>query len=220
MALQNSINAPNTQYNIIVGDGTSFGLIAPSSTTGDLYISNGPSANPSFQTASYTLGDMEFLEVQTASSSSELELTAFSSYSNYLILIEGIVPATAGDSLCMEISDDGGTSYATSNYQSGLNYSAINSNTITNLNSTSYIPLTSALSTSSSVCGFLTLYNVNAAVEFSMNAKTNWIDNASSTKYFGANCAYNSLTNVDAIRIYCSTSNIVSGSAFLYGIKN
>lgn len=49
MAIGNSVNAANTNHNLIVGSGAIYNAIAPSSTSGYALLSNGSSANPSFQ---------------------------------------------------------------------------------------------------------------------------------------------------------------------------
>lgn len=56
MATNNSANATNTQYNLIVGTGSAYTSIAPSATTGVPVVSNGSSANPSFGTANVAGG--------------------------------------------------------------------------------------------------------------------------------------------------------------------
>lgn len=50
MALNNSMNAPATQYNLIVGTGAGYSAIAPSSTSGIALVSAGDSANPQYST--------------------------------------------------------------------------------------------------------------------------------------------------------------------------
>lgn len=51
MATNNSINAQNAQYNLIVGTGNAYTNIAPSVTSGVPLISQGASANPTYGTA-------------------------------------------------------------------------------------------------------------------------------------------------------------------------
>lgn len=51
MATNNSINAQNAQYNLIVGTGSAYTNIAPSVTSGVPLISQGASANPTYGTA-------------------------------------------------------------------------------------------------------------------------------------------------------------------------
>ena len=50
MVSNNSINAQNAQYNLIVGTGSAYTNIAPNATAGVPLVSNGSSANPSFET--------------------------------------------------------------------------------------------------------------------------------------------------------------------------
>lgn len=50
MALNNSMNAPATLYNLIVGNGAGYAAIAPSATTGIALVSAGAAANPQYST--------------------------------------------------------------------------------------------------------------------------------------------------------------------------
>lgn len=56
MVSNNSINAQNAQYNLIVGTGSAYTNIAPNATAGVPLVSNGSSANPSFGTANVAGG--------------------------------------------------------------------------------------------------------------------------------------------------------------------
>lgn len=51
MVTNNSANAANAQYNLIVGTGSAYTNLAPSATTGIPLVSQGASSNPAFTTA-------------------------------------------------------------------------------------------------------------------------------------------------------------------------
>lgn len=50
MALNNSMNAPATEFNLIVGTGSGYAAIAPSATVGAALVSAGAAANPQYGT--------------------------------------------------------------------------------------------------------------------------------------------------------------------------
>lgn len=51
MVTNNSANAPNSQYNLIVGTGSAYQNIAPSATSGIPLVSQGAASNPAYTTA-------------------------------------------------------------------------------------------------------------------------------------------------------------------------
>lgn len=51
MVTNNSANAPNSQYNLIVGTGSAYQNIAPSATSGIPLVSQGAASNPGYSTA-------------------------------------------------------------------------------------------------------------------------------------------------------------------------
>ena len=51
MVTNNSANAPNSQYNLIVGTGSAYQNIAPSATSGIPLVSQGAASNPAYSTA-------------------------------------------------------------------------------------------------------------------------------------------------------------------------
>lgn len=56
MVTNNSSNAANAQYNLIVGTGSAYTNVAPSATAGVPLVSKGASANPAFDTAAVAGG--------------------------------------------------------------------------------------------------------------------------------------------------------------------
>jgi hypothetical protein len=110
-----------TAYAVICGGTTSTGAeqsIASVGTSGQVLTSNGAGALPTFQTpAGGGGGGLVFISTQTASASSSLSFTSglSSTYTTYMIIIQGLY-TSATTTIKMTCSNDGGSTYFNSYY--------------------------------------------------------------------------------------------------------
>lgn len=115
-------------HGLVVGNGASAVNVTGAGTAGQALISNGASADPTFQTGAFVL-----LNTLTASSSASLaDTTSFTaSYTRYFIVLEGIIPATGAVNAQLRVNSGGvkSTSYLSSD------------------GATTFVPLTLAAST-------------------------------------------------------------------------
>jgi hypothetical protein len=96
--------------------------------SGQVLTSNGNGVLPTFKTNA-TSGSLVFLDSQNGTNVSGVEFTTgiSSTYDNYLLLTKADIPAAASwvNSLIIQISDDGGATYKTSNYVTPSNGSVL-----------------------------------------------------------------------------------------------
>lgn len=109
--------------NAVVGDSGSGGTkgLVPAPGAGDAAAGKFLKADGTFAVPPGTSGGgWVFLEEHVASASSQLDFTTWysSTYDEYIVEIIGLVPGTAGTSVSVRLSTDGGSSY-----DSGTNYS-------------------------------------------------------------------------------------------------
>ncbi len=91
------------------------------STSGFVLTSNGSSALPSFQAAASAGTSLSLIQTQDVSAATTLVFTTGinnTTYTNYLITVCNLVIGTASD-LLMEVSDDGGGTWKSTDYLSG-----------------------------------------------------------------------------------------------------
>ncbi|TAL08332.1 MAG: hypothetical protein EPO02_13195 [Nitrospirae bacterium] len=186
------------------------------STSGYVLTSTGSSSLPTFQAS----GGWDLLSTQTASSSASLSFNSLivSSFVSYILFFQAI-PATAGDTLNLTISNDNGVTYVTTGYQSGISSTPYDSATISNINTTSTTYLSAATSTTNGCFGVAYLSIPTNGAGFVCTGNTCFYANASS-KISTANInAENTSTTMNAFKVSMSSGNISSGTFSLYGVS-
>lgn len=212
----NTINASSSQYGVLSKSASGFTTISPSMTSGYALSSNGLSSESSFN--AMALGkSLVPLETQTASSSASLVFDNIETgYPIYFISWENIVVSTPTASLYMQVSDDNGSTYSSSN-NVGLNYFFYSSSTYTNVLSTSQIALSTGISEDAGANGYCYLFNIHTANNFNMIGQCVWFNSDGNTSlgFIGGNVG---TSEIDSFRIYASTGNLTSGIFSLYGV--
>ncbi|MES2409042.1 MAG: hypothetical protein V4509_01935 [Patescibacteria group bacterium] len=220
MAFSNAVNATQegVQYISSVGVWQGSGGTA----AGNVLTSNGPGVRPTFQTAGGGVGKWVLLQsTVTTGSQTAINFTSVISnaYQKYVLLLTFIRENGGTGILVMETSSDNGSTYFTTGYSAGTNYNDFNSNTITNVNSTSNmlaIPATSG--TSGQV--WITNDNIGAA----MYLTSNLVINGGSNLPILANGIGQSLpgNTINAFRLRWNDGGVFaafeSGTVSLYGI--
>lgn len=207
-----------TAYSVICGGTTSTGALQNVSGVGtatQVLTSNGAGALPSWQAA--PAGKLVLISSQTASNSANLVFNNLGGYQNYLLVMNGFQPITNGANLRLVVSQNNGSTYVTSGYGSGLNYSAYNSASLSNANSTADFIISGSTSNGGNYCGTLTLYNFNLATFVTVSGNGSWNDTNLATVGFGT-IGGSGTTGVTAFKLQYSTGNINSGIATLYAL--
>lgn len=233
MATNNAINTTNpisvssggtgiastTAYSVICGGTTStapFQNVSGVGTSGQVLVSNGAAALPTWQTAA--VGSWVFLATHTASSSANLTFTSseLTGYTQYVFLFANVANASGTTVLNMDWSTNNGSGYLNSGFLSGLNSNAFNSNTLANVNSTTTNPLTPSITnTDVEITGALfCAFPASAPATF-----TGQLFSIDTTSVF-INCfgANSGTTTINNVRFSYSSGNISAGSISLYGI--
>ena len=170
------------------------------------------------------------LESHTASSSATLNFTSClsSTYDEYDIIWDGIVPATDAANLELLFSTNGGSSYATSGYSTlflyfypgnTANYGLPTGGTA----STTAVLLDQTSSTASNggASGSLRIFGVNGSSNKMLRGQSVHYQSSTST-FVSLDIAgtYNSSSVVNAFQLKFDSGNIASGTVRCYGISH
>jgi hypothetical protein len=208
----NGCNYSPTQYATQVGGASGTLTSLAIGSANQLLISNGASANPTFQTNTncWTL-----LSTQNPSNAATVDFTSLisSTYINYVLVIDNLVSGAVSPILEMVISTDNGAHWLGASYLSGAWYVPYNSASFgTNNNTTSCFYLESTTNSAYTNSGVVWLYGFGVsgypAIEAQWQMGNNW---SWATGFNGALGTYN------AIRLHMG--NISSGTFSLYGVS-
>jgi len=196
-----------TQYGVILGGGSTSALsvVAPG-TLGYALISNGAAA-PSWQAAT----NLILISSQVASSSTSLVFSLNSTYNNYLIVYRDLAFSVGSAYLLLQLSVDAGGTFISTGYSSGMNWTAWNSTSMTNVNSSSGMVI--ALEIAAVQGGSIWLCNCE---ENSYPIVTGTMSSINAMSLIGG--GYSSATvTCNAFQLVPSSGNF-SGTISLYGL--
>lgn len=204
-------SAPNT---------TAFSAVG---TSGQYLQSNGTGA-PTWATPS--TGAMTLISTQTASSSASISWTGLTGYNHYLLLLDGIAPATGGAIFYLRVGTGSGPTYITSGYQTNSLVGVGNGNPYNYAGSSVGLIVTDAwnsgIKSGSYISGSITLNNMTNSKLAAAAGVLTYQDDSNGLFNLGiVNGQSTGNTTVKtAIQILYSTGNIASGTASLYGISS
>tara|TARA_R100000329_G_C7613061_1_gene217618 strand:+ start:1226 stop:1816 length:591 start_codon:yes stop_codon:yes gene_type:complete len=172
-----------------------------------------------------TPGELQLIETQTASGVSSVNFTNIQGnvYDVHFITCNDIDSSTDNEELQVRFSNDGGSSYESSNYKRARNYgNASGSFGDAYSDSTDAIDISNAIGNGANEKGnaYCYLYNLNNPVQYSYVTFHSSVQNNSNvlTMAFGAG-VYTQQETVDAIQILLDNSSNISGTISLYGIR-
>lgn len=184
--------------------------------------SNGAGAEPTFQLG----GSWKLLGSVTASNSANVTITNIpATWETLVIRFESFVPQTASSTLKMLISNNNGSTYATTGY-----FSTVHALGRTSINYTSGIdgfflsPAAYATDPTNVTSGFVFLHSFGTATEYSTISGhgTTYVPTLLDSTYMrGMNIFGTRETQeaINAIKIQWSSGNILSGNLYVYGMK-
>lgn len=209
-----SINATTTAHGLAIWEGSSAMGNTGAGTTGQAVVSNGASADPTFQSGVWVL-----LNTLTASNSATLSDTTHftSTYNEYELVLENILPATSL-SLC-EIQVQSGGTFQTTGYLS--NDARFSGGTVATTAETTFVPCgpnSGVLNTEPGISGRITLYNPSGTT-FPKHFTGNVSASFTGPTNIGANIAgfWNANGAVTGVQFLFSSGNITSGTIKIYG---
>lgn len=190
-------------------------------TVGQVLTSNGNTSLPSFQNATVSSGNLVLLQTQTVSSASSIAFTTgiTSTYTNYVLLFYDVILSVAQATMSMEFSTNGGSSYLTSGYQSGITFLQFSSPSasFSQVNSTSqFVLIIAGPDASSTMAGTINIYDLTNGATPKIIGDTISTDTGSC--YWQKTFGKQATGTINAIKIFPSSGNITSGTFSLYGL--
>ena len=223
-----------TAYAVLCGGTTSTGAfqsVSSVGTAGQVLTSNGAGALPTFQTPAGSSGALVFIDSATASSSASLGFTSglSSTYDSYLILLEGLTPATDGVILRMRVYSGG--SFQTTSYNWNAELYGEGNQRFAQASAAAYIQChrddgdtacggNPGNASTESVAGEVFITNPSStALRKMVHGELTFIG-ATSARPSRSNFSgdWNSASAITGFQFFFSSGNIASGSIRLYGI--
>jgi len=168
------------------------------------------------------LGKLELIETQTVSSVSAVDFTSLGSYNVHFLTINDYQPATDNTSMLIRLSDDGGSTYETSNYQ-WAHLQMYAPTEVFEHRSTSATSLEinreNGTGTNENGNAYVYLYNLEDSSKYSFTTS----HSTQATKFSGqfamqfGSGVYTVASSINAFRLLSSSGNL-SATASLYGI--
>jgi len=214
-----------TAYAPICGGTTTTGAFQSASTgfsnSGYVFTSNGSSALPDWQATSGGSGSWVLVSEQDASASSLIAFTSIGSYTNYILLLNKIGINTNTAQLQIQVSDDNGSSYVTTGYETGMIWTAYNSATQNNVNSASAFVITGPATNGADYgSGEILLSDVNGGtnVPVLVSGTVSYLNTTMASARMGGRSSA-SAGSITAFKVFPSSGNF-DGNLRLYGIAN
>lgn len=221
-----------TAYGVLCAGTTATGAVQTLSslgTSGQVLTSNGAGALPSFQAASGSSGSYVFISSATASSSATIDFTGLSStYSEYVIEMENVVPSTDATTLYLLYGTGGTPTYETTSYHCDALtiYSAgtYSDDGVTN-GSQIQLSITGATftlgnGTGEAWSGSIKLIMPSGGLRTHGTYTASNYTNSPVYGYVAGSFWRDNATAVTALRFKMSSGNLSSGTFRLYGIKS
>ena len=168
-------------------------------------------------------GQLELIETQTVSGVSAVDFTNLGDYNVHFLTINNYQPATDNTSMLIRLSDDGGSTYESSNYQ-WAHLQMYAPTEVYEYKSTSATSLEinreNGNATNESGNAYVYLYNLGDSTKYSFTTS----QSSQATKFSGqyamqfGSGVYKVASTIDALRLLSSSGNFDS-TASLYGIK-
>lgn len=220
MAINNAANLSNTGIQVINSSGTTFGRTITAGTGISVSNGDGTGGNPTISLSSS--GAFALIQSKAASASATLDFTTgITTYTQILVSFYGIYPATNGSSFQMQFSTDGGSTWKSTSYTSGIIKSAYNSTTFSNSTSTTAFLLTGPITNSSAnqtANGVFEIFSNNVAQDPYINGMCSYYDQASAVPFQAMIVGQGGFTTANAYRFSMTSGNITAGTVTLYGL--
>lgn len=161
-------------------------------------------------------GDWVLISTQTASSSSTINFTSLTGYSQYMVIFNTVQPGTTNTRLYMKTSTDGGSTWQSTGYTNitaGWNSSGAGGTTTAT--TFAHVQAYSTYTGGNGLSGYMLITTTGSGASFLSHVVNQYSTNTA-WSWASTQCA--DLTN--AIQFYFSSGNIVSGTFSLYGLSS
>jgi len=207
---------------VVLFDGTATFSTA-NGTSGQVLTANGTSSQPTFQAAGSVGSSLVLIQSQVASSSSTIDFTTNTNiYNTYFFTFFGVQPGTNASRLIFRISNNAGSTYVTAGYQSGYNFSAYNSNTVSNVASTGQFDLSSVQTSgdaNKTTNGQFYIHNCNVGAKSYLIGQAVYFDSSGGVANQGWSGGQAGDTGANAFRFLMDSGNIAAGTFNCYGLR-
>ena len=170
-----------------------------------------------------TFGQLELIETQTVSASTTADFTSLGSYNVHFLTINDVDVATDDDRLQIRFSNDGGSTFETTNYQYA-NQAGESDGTFNESRTTTGTSLITTCLTGNATNekgnGYIYLYNLSDSSKYSFQTwQSNSIrGNTNLEMRFGSG-VYTVAETINAIRLFSNAGTNFSSTISLYGIR-
>jgi hypothetical protein len=208
-----------TAYSVLCGGTTTTAALQNVSgvgSAGNVLTSQGAAALPQWA-APASNGSLALISSQTASDSASIAFTTgLTTYNNLLLIITGLITVTDDVELLLQLSNNGGSTYASTGYLSGRTIYIYNSTTWTNNNITNAYNLMGECDDTNSSSGSFWIQDFNSGSRIKISG-SGTVMNAGNP-YYITSTGELSIAGPDAIKIFASSGHIQSGVFTLYGL--
>lgn len=179
------------------------------------------------QPGSFYGAQLVFVGSVTANNSTEIIFKAANGnptdrFQTYLIIFDAVLPATDGANLQMQISNDGGSTWINSGYQSGMNVASYDSATFANTNNSTAHQLTGGIgngTNSETGNGEIFMHKCNRASASWLTGKSTYYNPSTDKANMAVLGGSSGSTGTNAFRLFMSSGNITDGTFTIYGLK-
>jgi len=214
-------------FPIVGGTSSTSSFQNPSSlgTSGQVLTSNGSSSLPTFEAPS-SGGSWVLISDQTVSATSSIQFTSIGSYDIYFLIFRGCGNNTNTSTSGIQVSDDNGSSYITTNYQGGLDRNGYDNTPPGNDNSTTLFPISGPTTNTNNYTSLkimLSGLNQGSGIPVTISGNVTYKNSSGGgPKMVIGRVGGRSSTaggTLNAFR-YLASSGTVNGNFRLYGIAN
>lgn len=179
------------------------------------------------QPGSFYGAQLVFVGSVTANNSSEIIFKTANGnptdkFQTFLIIFDAVLPATDGANLQMQISNDGGSTWINSGYQSGMNVASYDSATFANTNNATAHQLTGGIgngTNSETGNGEIFMHKCNRASSSWLTGKSSYYNPSTDKAMMAVLGGSSGSTGTNAFRFFLNTGNITDGTFTIYGLK-
>ena len=166
-------------------------------------------------------GTLELIQTQTTSDGdTAVNFTSLGDYNVHFMVWSNLTATSAETNTCWRVSNDGGSSYISSNYQYAAKFARPTNPLEEKSTSTSFMGFANNLFTTTSGNGYVYFYNLLDSTKYSFNTFHGITDSNTVVTQYGSSVLPTAETH-NALQLTCNTDSFTSGATIsLYGIKD
>ena len=205
-----------TQYAVLVGGASQAVVSVPDVAVGSVLVSGGASANPAYALNS-SVGTWVLIAQNLPSGVATSTFAITNKYNNYRLLVTNLSSSSTGS---MQVQIDTGSGAITSGYLGGINTNPYNSTTLTNVNISSGLMLSSYGATTDFISADMLINNATSGVDYIQSSGMVTIFNTTGPALTAGvtGSSYDTPTQVAVNLVVSCTAGNITGTLSLYGL--